>query len=197
MHERDVSADPIVQFRSWFDQAVAADVAQPNTIMLATSTLAGRPSVRAVLLKGISEAGLEFFTNYQSRKADELAENPRAAVALVWQELHRQVRVEGVVVRLEADESDAYFATRPRGAQLAALASEQSAVVDNRRQLHRRYEELETEFQDRVVPRPDNWGGYRLIPDLFEFWQGRANRFHDRLQYLSVDKNWEVIRLAP
>jgi pyridoxamine 5'-phosphate oxidase len=164
---------------------------------LATSTLDGRPSVRIVLLRGCDERGFTFFTNYESRKAIELEANPRAALVLHWHELERQVRIEGQVERLSAAESDAYFQTRAAGSRLGAWASRQSEVIDGRESLDARYDELASRYPDGEVPRPENWGGYLVVPDVIEFWQGRPNRLHDRLQFSRRGSGWVVQRLAP
>jgi pyridoxamine 5'-phosphate oxidase len=193
-----MSEEPVLQFHSWFREAVEAGVEVPETMTIATATAAGAPSARMVLLKGAGEDGFVFYTGYSSRKAHELDENPRAALVFYWQRLGRQVRIEGVVERVGEDESAAYFATRPRGSQLAAWASEQSAPLPSRDDLERRYAELEREYQGREVPLPPHWGGFRLRPDAIEFWQHRDNRLHDRVRYTRArEGEWSVERLAP
>jgi len=193
-----MNPDPIVQFRRWFDEAASAELPLPNAMTLATATPDGKPSARVVLLKGVDERGFVFFTNYRSRKGRELASNPLAAAVLYWEELHRQVRIEGNVEALGPGESDAYFRTRPRGARLGAWASPQSSVIPARGLLERRMKELKGRFSGRSIPRPRHWGGYRLRPASIEFWQGRANRLHDRLLYVRRrDGSWRVQRLAP
>lgn len=164
---------------------------------LATSTVDGRPSARMVLLKGLDDRGFLFYTNFESRKAEEISENSRAAAVLYWFELHRQVRIEGKIERLTDHESDAYFATRPLGSRLAAWASDQSRVIKSRDVLERRMRELADRYADEDVPRPDFWGGYRLCPDSIEFWQGRPDRLHDRLRYSRSGDAWLIERLAP
>lgn len=195
--EEQMAARPIDEFSSWFAQAVEAGVDQPNTMSLATASKEGRPSVRAVLLKDFSEDGMTFYTGLESRKSDELAENPRASAAIVWLELHRQIRFEGAVRRLDEEAADAYFATRPRGAQIAAHASLQSHIVVSRAELEERFERLEMQYEGVSIPRPAHWGGWRIVPDRFEFWQGRPNRFHDRIVYEGDGDRWAMGRLAP
>ena len=197
-NESEVERDPFVQFRQWFDRAVAANLLHPNAMTLATATPDGRPSARIVLLKDFNEDGFVFYTNFHSRKGQELDQNPSASLVFWWPELERQVRIEGRVEKVANDEADGYFKTRPRGSQLAAWASEQSQRIDDRARLERRFSELAAKYQDREIPRPPNWGGYRLQPRSIEFWQGRSNRLHDRLRYvLSEDGDWQLERLAP
>ncbi len=191
------AADPITQFRAWFDAAVESGVDLPHAMTLATVGADGKPSARMVLLKGIDQRGLAFYTNYGSRKARELETNPRAALVVCWTGLERQVRVEGGVSRVDAAESDAYFATRPRGSQLGAWVSQQSRTIPDRVVLEDRLAELERRYVDQPVPRPPHWGGYRVKPDVVEFWQGRADRLHDRLLYRRANDRWALERLAP
>ena len=197
--ETDLDPDPFAQFERWFDAAKAAGMAMPEVMTVATTGLDGEVAARVSLLKSFDHRGFVFFTNYNSRKAKQIHDNPRAALVFWWQSLERQVRVEGAVVRTTEDESDAYFATRPRGSQLGAWASEQSRVLAGRGALDARFEELSTTYKDVPIPRPPHWGGYRVIPLLFEFWQGRSDRLHDRFQYrLRSDvKDWVVERLSP
>jgi pyridoxamine 5'-phosphate oxidase len=196
--EQDLDPDPIRQYLSWFEEAAQSGVAESNAMALATATPEGRPSVRMVLLRGVDSRGFAFFTNYESRKARELEANPHGALVFFWHELERQVRVEGRVERVTGSESDAYFRSRPKGARIGAWASPQSDVIAGREVLESRFGELENQYPDGEVPRPANWGGYRLVPDSIEFWQGRPNRLHDRLRYTKSEKgSWRIERLAP
>jgi pyridoxamine 5'-phosphate oxidase len=198
LEESDTDPNPIEQFRTWFDEALAANLHEPNAMVLATATPDGRPSARVVLLKGLDERGFVFYTNYEGRKSRELEANPYAALLFYWGELERQVRLEGRVGRIPDEESDAYFAGRPRGSQLGAWASEQSRPIKDRGALEERLRELEAEYDGREVPRPPFWGGYRVEPETIEFWQGRENRLHDRLVYRrSEDGGWRRERLQP
>ena len=198
LDEFNAAPDPIEQFRGWFDDALAADLHEPNAMTLATATPEGRPSARTVLIKGFDERGFVFYTNYGGRKARELEANPQCALVFYWGELERQVRVEGRAGRVSEEESDAYFTSRPRGSQLGAWASEQSRPVEDRGTLERRLRELEREYEGREVPRPPFWGGYRVEPETVEFWQGRENRLHDRLLYCRLgDGGWRRSRLQP
>jgi len=193
-----MNADPFRQFLQWFQEAEQAGMPLPNAMNLATSTQAGRPSVRMVLLKGVDDRGLIFHTNYQSRKGQEIKENPFAAIVFYWSALARQVRIEGKVEKLDPAESEAYFASRPRGSQIGAHASPQSQVVADRDALVAIYQAAEKKFSGKSVPRPENWGGYRLVPQIFEFWQEGANRIHDRLRYRRDEAgDWVLERLAP
>jgi pyridoxamine 5'-phosphate oxidase len=188
---------PLSLVREWFEEAAAQGIIEAERMALATATSDGRPSVRIVLLKGIDDDGVRFFTNYRSRKGRELDANPRAAATLYWQPLYRAARLEGPVERLTADESDAYFATRPRGAQIGAWASMQGTVLSDRAELDERVREAERRFPDEV-PRPEYWGGYRLRPDAVELWQGRSDRLHDREHFLLQDDGtWRAERLSP
>jgi pyridoxamine 5'-phosphate oxidase len=193
----DLDPDPIRQFHAWFEAAQGAGVSRPEAFALATATPDGRPSVRFLLLKSADETGFLFYTGYQSRKGLELQANPRAALCFYWHELGRQVRVEGPVARVPLDASDAYFASRPYGAQLSATASRQSEVVGGRRELEEKVEELNARYGEGVVPRPEIWGGYALVPELYEFWQHREDRLHDRFRYRSEGGGWTIERLAP
>jgi pyridoxamine 5'-phosphate oxidase len=193
----DVDPDPIVQFGTWMADAVTAGIEEPNAMVLSTADRRGRPSGRAVLLKGLDSRGFVFYTNYGSRKVDDLDVNPRAALCFVWLPLHRQVRIEGDAERVSAAESDAYFASRPRDARLGAHASPQSRPIPDREWLDRRFAEVEAGFRDTEPPRPPDWGGYRVRPVTVEFWQGRLNRLHDRIRYRGEGDGWSIDRLAP
>lgn len=194
----DTDPDPIVQFRRWFTEAEQAEILEPNAMTLATATADGRPSARIVLLKGLSEAGFVFFTDYRSRKARELDANPHAALAFHWGELERQVRVVGRVERIPASESMAYFLSRPVGSQVGAWASLQSALLEDRRLLMDRVGELVKHFATTPISWPTHWGGYRIAPEEVEFWQGRPNRLHDRIHYtLHPESGWQRVRLSP
>lgn len=197
--ETDLDPDPFVQFERWFDAAKGAAIVMPEAMTVATSALDGEVSARICLLKSFDHRGFVFFTNYNSRKGTQVHDNPRAALVFWWHSLERQVRIEGAVVRTTEEESDEYFVTRPRGSQLGAWASEQSRVLAGRGALDARFEELSTTYRDVPIPRPPHWGGYRVIPLLFEFWQGRGDRLHDRFWYrLRNDVNdWVVERLSP
>jgi pyridoxamine 5'-phosphate oxidase len=196
--EADAGDDPFALFLRWFDQTVTAGLPEPNAMTLATCTPDGKPSARVVLLKALDDRGFTFFTNYDSRKGDEIATNPRAALVFLWHQLERQVRVEGTVEKVTPAESDAYFANRPLGSRLGAWASPQSAVISGREFLERKHAELLARHPDGNVPRPPNWGGYRVIPVAVEFWQGRPSRLHDRIRFTRrPDGSWAKERLAP
>jgi pyridoxamine 5'-phosphate oxidase len=197
LDEQAAGDDPLALFSRWLDDVVAAGLHEPNAMALATATPTGAPSVRIVLLKGFDARGLVFFTGYESRKGHEIAANPRAAATMLWHPLQRQVRVEGAVTRLDDAESDAYFAARPRGSQIGAVASPQSRVIPDRQSLDDRVAEVEHVFAGRDVVRPPVWGGYRIAVESIEFWQGRVGRLHDRHRFTSADGAWTRERLAP
>ncbi|QGZ53887.1 pyridoxamine 5'-phosphate oxidase [Paraburkholderia acidiphila] len=194
----DVDPDPIRQFQTWFAQALDAKLPEPNAMTVATVDAQGRPAARILLIKGVDERGFVFFTNYESRKGRELSANPHAALLFHWIELERQVRIEGKVELTSAEESDAYFNSRPLGSRIGAWASEQSAVIANRETLEAREREIAAQYGE-APPRPPHWGGYRLVPEAIEFWQGRPSRLHDRIRYTrdGAHTAWKIDRLAP
>jgi pyridoxamine 5'-phosphate oxidase len=196
--ETEVATDPVKQFAAWWQDAVGAAIDEVNAMTLATASADGVPSARIVLLKGFNEEGFHFFTNYNSFKGQQLAENPKACLVFFWKELERQVRITGLVDKLNESESDAYFATRPSGSRLGAIVSPQSQVIVSRDWLQKQYENLEQQVEETPVERPGYWGGYIVKPVIIEFWQGRPSRLHDRIQYsLLEDGNWKIERLAP
>ncbi len=197
LDESRAADEPFAQFRSWIGDALAAEVIEPNAMTLATVNADGNPAARIVLLRGWDERGFVFFTNYESSKGREIAANPSAALVLFWAKLERQVRINGRVEILRAEESDAYFAKRPRGSRVSAWASPQSQVIPGRDVLERRMDEIEARFAGGDVPRPPFWGGYRVVPERIEFWQGRPNRAHDRICYSTSAGGWTRERLAP
>lgn len=196
--ESDLDPNPIAQFRVWFAEAQAAKGIEPNAMTVATADSSGNPTARTVLLKGLDERGFIFYSNYQSSKGCQLAENPRAELLFYWPELERQVRVHGAVERLERAQSEEYFRSRPLGNQLGAAASPQSMVIPNREFLEKLYNAVAARYETEPVPLPDHWGGYRVLPEWIEFWQGRKSRLHDRLRYRrGADGAWIIERLAP
>ena len=199
LNKSDLDSNPIKQFAKWYDDAIAQGVSEQDatSMTLATATKAGRPDARIVLLKSFDDSGFVFYTNYESRKGKELAENPQACLLFYWPKLWRQVRIEGSVAQVAAAESEDYFQSRPLGSKIGAWASDQSGVVESRDVLEERYAEL-SERYGADVPRPSHWGGYRIHPEVIEFWQGRDNRLHDRLRYrLQADGTWVIERLGP
>ncbi len=198
LDEATIGIDPLVTLREWVDLAYASGgIGEPNAMCVATVDENGVPSARIVLLRGLDDRGLTFYTSYFSRKGSELEKNPRIAAVLYWAPLHRQVRIEGTVTMVSEDESDAYFASRPRGHQLSAWASEQSEALDRRETLDERIEHFDARFEGEDVPRPHSWGGYLIAPARIEFWQGRPNRMHDRLEFTRGNRGWSLRRLQP
>lgn len=197
LDENDIAANPVEQFTRWWMEAVKSEITEVNAMTLSTATKDGKPSARIVLLKDYDEKGFVFFTNYNSHKGKELAENPYVALTFFWKEIERQVRIEGKVEKVSAEESDAYFFSRPQGSRVGAWASEQSVVIANRQLLEENVKRFTEEFKNSI-PRPPHWGGYRVMPLKIEFWQGRSNRLHDRIQYTKINKgSWKAERLAP
>ena len=196
LEESDADADPLRQFRQWLDEAIRAEVPEPTAMTLATADAAGRPSARVVLLKGVDERGFVFFTNYQSRKGIELATRPHAALVFFWKELERQVRIEGDIEKVSVADNDAYYRSRPLGSRIGAWASPQSQPIESREWLEARVREAEAKHGENPQ-RPSHWGGYRLVPDALEFWQGRQSRLHDRIAYKRQASVWARTRLAP
>ena len=201
LSEAEIDSNPFIQFKKWFDQSLSAQLPEPNAMTLATTTPDGKPSARIVLLKNFDERGFVFYTNYNSQKGIELAENPQAALVFWWAELERQVRIGGRVEKVSEHESDEYFYSRPLNSRLGAWTSNQSQAIAERDVLEKRFEELTLEYASGNVPRPSHWGGLRVIPTEIEFWQGRPSRLHDRLYYSRNDNNnnadWEIKRLSP
>lgn len=197
LDERDVHIDPVLQFEKWFKEAVDAHVNEPNAMTVCTASKDGKPSARILLLRNFNEDGFVFYTNYTSRKGSEILDNPNCALLFFWPELERQVRIEGVLQKQTAEESDLYFKTRPRGSKLGAWTSEQSKVISSRDVLDKEYEILSKKYPGEDIPRPPYWGGFLLKPVSIEFWQGRPSRLHDRILYTKENGNWKIERLAP
>ena len=198
LSEKDVEDSPIQQFSKWWDEAVASEIVEVNAMTLATASSDGIPSARIVLLKGFDTKGFIFFTNYNSFKGQQLAENPKACLVFFWKELERQVRITGLIEKISSADSDEYFSSRPAGSQVGALASPQSNVIESREWLDNNYKELESKLDGKPLQRPPHWGGYIVKPVIIEFWQGRPSRLHDRLQYtLQENGEWKIERLAP
>lgn len=197
LDELDVINNPIDQFAKWFEEAVGAQVIDPNAMTLCSATKEGKPSARIVLLRNFSENGFVYYSNYNSRKGSEIAENPNCALLFFWPELERQIRMEGIVQKQSSEESDLYFNSRPRESKLGAWTSEQSKKILNRDVLNKEYEKIALQYPNENVPRPPHWGGYLLKPATIEFWQGRPNRLHDRILYTFENNNWKIERLAP
>lgn len=199
LDERDVAADPLEQFQKWFEEALNSNVLEPNAMTLATSDAAGIPSARIVLLKGLADGQFVFFTNYRSRKGEELAQNPRACLLFFWKELERQVKIVGAASKISEQASTEYFQSRPKASQIGAWVSPQSQTIENRQWLEQKYAEIAAKYeQAEILPRPPQWGGFSVKPERVEFWQGRPSRLHDRLLYsLNAENIWQIERLAP
>lgn len=197
LSEGELLADPLEQFLKWFKEAIDAEIYEPNAMVLGTISAQGTPSTRVVLLKELNQGGFVFFTNYSSRKGEEISLNPNASLLFYWPELHRQVRIEGALQKTTEDENQEYFAVRPRGAQIGAWASRQSTLLSSRHELEEKVREVDEQFQGKDVPCPPFWGGYRLVPTYLEFWQGRRSRLHDRLAFSNREGEWTVRRLSP
>lgn len=198
LSEKDVATYPMNQFEKWFNDALKAQLYEPNAMTLATTSIDRKPSARIVLLKGFSDKGFSFYTNYLSAKGKEIAKNPVVALVFYWPELERQIRIEGTVEKLSKEDSEKYFKTRPKKSQISAIVSPQSQVLENRVELEKKFAETESYYEDKDIPKPSNWGGYIVKPQVIEFWQGRRDRLHDRIVYKKADKNsWKVVRLAP
>ncbi len=197
LSEHEVSTDPFIQFTQWWDEAVQSEILEVNAMTLSTIKPDGRPSARIVLLKGFDQQGFVFYTNYESDKGKQLQQNPYASLVFFWKELERQVRIEGCCTRTSDQESSNYFRSRPLGSRLGAWASPQSRVIPNRELLQQNLEELTARYPEDDIPRPPHWGGFRLVPDRIEFWQGRSNRLHDRILYEKSEASWRISRLAP
>lgn len=197
LNEKTARANPFEQFELWIAEAFDKQLHDPNAMVLSTATPDGKPSSRVVLLRGFDEAGFRFFTNYESRKGIEIRANPHAALLFYWAEIEKQVRVEGLISKIDEKDSDAYFASRPRASRVGALISPQSRVIESRAALEKKFAELSEQMAEEEIIRPRNWGGFTLQPEVFEFWQGRASRLHDRLRYAKTESGWQIERLAP
>ncbi|TAF67298.1 MAG: pyridoxamine 5'-phosphate oxidase [Cytophagales bacterium] len=197
LSEQSVSSDAIVQFESWLTEALNSELTEPTAMHLSTVSSSGYPSSRIVLLKGIEEGSFLFYTNYQSRKGDEIMANSRVALCFFWAELQRQVRIEGTAESLIESYSEVYFNSRPRASQIGALASPQSKIIPNRAWLEKEFEAIEEKYKHQAVPKPEHWGGYKVVPHYIEFWQGRRSRLHDRIVYTRIENKWHIERLAP
>jgi pyridoxamine 5'-phosphate oxidase len=197
LNETSVDKNPFVQFTKWYECVLNSKLNEPTSMMLSTADVNGNPSARIVLLKDIDESGFIFYTNYGSRKGKDLKENPKAALTFFWDELRRQIRIEGRIEKISRESSKEYFSSRPHESQIGAWVSEQSSVIPNREILENKFDELEEKFGNKEIPLPEFWGGYKVIPNYFEFWQGRENRLHDRICYNKENDEWKIFRIAP
>jgi len=198
LNEKNIDANPINQFKKWWDETLHSEIIEPNAMTLATASQDGLPSARVVLLKGFGDKGFVFFTNYESYKGQQLAENPKACLVFFWKEIERQVRITGLVSKINAKESDEYFDTRPESSRIGACVSPQSQIIESREWLDQQFNTLVSKMESSAIKRPSNWGGYIVNPVMIEFWQGRPNRLHDRIQYsIEEDGSWKIERLAP
>ena len=195
--ESDVDPNPFKQFEKWWQQAIESKIEEPNAMILATSTSDGKPSCRTVLLKDFTNEGFVFFSNYGSRKASQIEQNPSVAILFFWKEMERQIRIEGTIRKVSTEESDIYFASRPRESKIGAWSSPQSTIIENREFLQKNVEKYNAQFETENIPRPEFWGGYIVIPSMLEYWQGRPGRLHDRIQYTNSKNEWMIKRLAP
>ncbi len=197
LNKTSVDKNPFIQFTKWYESILDSDLNEPTAMMLSTADANGNPSARIVLLKEIDDSGFVFYTNYRSRKGKDLKGNPKAALTFFWDELRRQIRIEGSIEKISRETSKEYFSSRPRESQIGAWVSAQSSVIPNREILENKFDELDEKFGNEEIPLPDFWGGYRLIPSYFEFWQGRENRLHDRICYKKENDEWKIFRIAP
>ncbi len=197
LNERSVDKNPFIQFTKWYEGVLSSKLNEPASMMLSTADVNGNPSARIVLLKEIDDSGFVFYTNYGSRKGKDLKENPKAALTFFWDELLRQIRIEGRIEKISRESSKEYFSSRPHESQIGAWVSEQSSVIPNREILENKFDELEEKFGNKEIPLPEFWGGYKVIPNYFEFWQGRENRLHDRICYNKENNEWKIFRIAP
>jgi pyridoxamine 5'-phosphate oxidase len=197
LDESTINTDPFIQFENWFSEVIASEIIEPNAMILATTSTDLKPTVRTVLLKAFDKTGFTFFTNYESKKSADIKSNPNVSLLFLWKELERQIRINGTVIKVSEEESKKYFDTRPLESRISAWASAQSSVIPDRKYLENKFESTKEKFADGDIPLPMNWGGYKVIPDYFEFWQGRENRLHDRICYEKISDVWNIHRLAP
>ena len=197
LNETSINKNPFIQFSKWYKSILSSNLSEPTAMMLTTADVNGNPSARIVLLKEIDDSGFVFYTNYESRKGKELKENPKAALTFFWDKPQRQIRIEGKIEKISKEISKKYFSSRPRESQIGTWVSAQSSVIPNREYLENKFDELKEKFNNENIPLPDFWGGYRVIPNYFEFWQGRENRLHDRICYKRENNEWKIFRLSP